>query len=142
MTRQCVLRYRFTWFQQASRFQTYIGIAVLASDQAVLLGDDSLLPGPWIAMLVEDGDELNRFITDAKVHRIGKSAGQRSSNLIRNLWKLKWTANHSLHHRVEFLEKLVAESGALVLVPRNRIRHIGFGPWLDNEASRHPLGLR
>jgi len=108
----------------------------------VLLDDDSRLPGSWIAMLMEYCDDVHRLMAHAKVHGIRKPAEQRPSNLIPDLRKLKWTVDHPLQHRLDFIGKLVAESGPLVLVPRNRIGHVDFGLWPDNEASCHALGLR
>jgi hypothetical protein len=110
--------------------------------RSVLLGQESLLPDPWVALLMEYGDELNSFIARAKVDRVRKSAEQRPSDLVLDLRKLKRTVDRALHHRVEFIEKLVAQSSPSGFIPRHRIGHIDFGLWPDNEASRHPFGLR
>ena len=108
---------------------------------AFLLPDDnSLLPGTWVSMLMEDRDEVHCFLPYAKVHRVGKPAKQRPANFILDQRELEWTLYDSLHDGVKFLEKLVAKSGPLLLVPCSRVGHVEFSLWLDTEASRHRFG--
>ncbi len=112
------------------------------SASLLLFGDNLFLPGPWIAMLVEDCDNLNYFITHAKVHGVRKPAKQCSSNVVLDLRKLKRTLDHSPNDRVELVEELATKPGPLLLVPCSRIANIQFSLWPDREASRHRLGLR